>query len=120
MSSQGLNEFFLTLCVPGIGGKTDTLPKKLSPFYYLRRIAVYVASVESNITGKCDCKPMTPGLLTSIILLLAVGGGERTDPPFPLLRLSIAHMEMKSMGENPKGVGVGKRENKCTLWIFFF
>lgn len=63
---------------------------------------------------------MTRRLLTSIILLLVVGGGEGTDPPFSLLRLSIAHKEMKTMGENPKGVGIGKKENKCALLSFFF
>lgn len=54
---------------------------KLSPFYYLRRIAVYVARVEIKFNivfffnWKEEWKPMTLGLLTSIILLLAVGGG---------------------------------------------
>lgn len=42
------------------------------------------------------------------------------DPLFSVLRLSIAHIEMKTMGENPKGVGVGKRESKCVLLNFFF
>ena len=57
--------------------------------------------------------------------MLAVVGtsclGLFKDPLFSVLRLSIARMEMKTMGENPKGVGVGvgKRENKCILSNFF-
>ena len=61
--------------------------------------------------------------------LLAVGGGGRgeggrggtcclslfIDLLFSLLRLLIAQMEMKTTGENHKGVGVWKRENRCTL-----
>ena len=96
---------FLSCVFRVLEGRTDKLPMKLSPFYYLRRIAVYVACVEINSTGKCDCKPLTLGLLTSIILLLAVGGGGGTDPPFSLLKFSIARMEMKTTGENPRGSG---------------
>ena len=47
-------------------------------------------------------------------------GWWRTDLPFSLLRLSIARIEMKTTGENHKGVRMRKREDKCALLNFLF
>lgn len=42
---RGVKQNFFILCFPGIGRK-QTLAMKLSPFYYIKRIALYVVHVE--------------------------------------------------------------------------